>query len=34
MWCQKIAKVQTANRAYRQNVPVKPVVIDKVSILP
>ena len=31
---QKIAKVQTANRAYHQNVPVKPVVIDKVSILP
>ena len=31
---QKIAKVQTANRAYHQNVPVKPVVIEKVSILP
>ena len=31
---QKIAKVQTANRAYHQNVPVKPVVIEKVTILP
>ena len=30
---QKIAKVQTANRAYHQNVPVKPVVIEKITIL-
>ena len=31
---QKIAKTKTANRAYHQNVPVKPVVIEKVTILP
>ncbi|WP_373740398.1 peptidylprolyl isomerase [Neisseria sp.] len=29
---QKIAKVQTASRSYHQNVPIKPVVINKVSV--
>lgn len=29
---EKIAKVQTTDRGYHQNVPVKPVVIRKVTI--
>lgn len=29
----RIAKVQTTDRAYHQNIPVKPVVINKISIV-